>query len=273
MPSSVSERTANDIDLQEKPWESGLLGLPVYQLRFRPDGAASGLASIQDSLRRIDESFSDTRALLCARLPATDGARVRALEEAGFHLMECYLTLRHALDSLPSSLEEAGISPATPAELPALRRIAAESFQYSRFHMDPHIGREKAALTPSEWVENAVKGGDKTVLIVRAPKASPKAIVEEEIAGFVCIRIPSGSGVKKTGVLDLIAVHPDYQGQGLGLALTRACLETCRREGCDSVEVGTQAHNIPSIRLYETAGFRLSGAAYSYHKHTGTAAP
>jgi ribosomal protein S18 acetylase RimI-like enzyme len=270
MPSSVSERISpSDIDLQEKPWESGLLGLPVYQIHFRPDGAVAGLASIQDSLRRIDESFSDTRALLCARLPATDGVRVRALEEAGFHLMECYLTLRHALDALPSPWEEDGIGPATPAELPALRRIAAESFQYSRFHMDPRIGREKAALTRSEWVENAVKGGDKTVLTIRSQRVSTEKI---EIAGFVCIRIPSGSGAKKTGVLDLIAVHPDYQGRGLGLALTRACLEACRREGCQSVEVGTQAHNIPSIRLYETVGFRLSGAAYSYHKHTGIAA-
>ena len=70
-------------------------------------------------------------------------------------------------------------------------------------------------------------------------------------------------------VIDLIAVDAAYRGRGLARAMIGFASAKCNCAG--SVVVGTQVANIPSVRLYETLGFRLTAAQYVFHHH-GTAA-
>ena len=55
--------------------------------------------------------------------------------------------------------------------------------------------------------------------------------------------------------LVIIAVLPDYQGQGIGKKLLDEVLEFYRIEGCLSLTLTVNSKNSRAIRMYENAGF------------------
>lgn len=58
------------------------------------------------------------------------------------------------------------------------------------------------------------------------------------------------------GHIDRLAVHPDWQQQGLGKELTMFAVERMRRFGATTIGLSTQASNWKSQRLYARLGFR-----------------
>lgn len=249
------------LNLAAKPWESELLGKNILALAWnapcdsiaedQEDIWTQKLVWVQKELERFKP------CLYIARIPALNYQASRALENAGFHLVECYLELDHSLDQVPSVTGENLIRPFVKDEIAKLEDIAKESFQYSRFHMDPQIPPDQAKLTRSEWVKNACLGRADVVLV---------AEVETQPVGFV-IGMKKCLQEKMVGKLDLIAVHPDYRRRKLGYDLTVEFLNYCQEQKYSLVTVGTQAHNIPSLRMYEQTGFFMSQSFYTYHKH------
>ena len=61
---------------------------------------------------------------------------------------------------------------------------------------------------------------------------------------------------ERTGYVQRLAIHPDAQGEGLGLALLTDGLRWMRVRGARSAFVNTQADNVRALELYERAGFR-----------------
>ena len=60
------------------------------------------------------------------------------------------------------------------------------------------------------------------------------------------------------GHIDRLAVHPNWQGQGLGNDLTRFGVDRLMSHGAGTVGLSTQLDNGRSQRLYEKIGFRRS---------------
>jgi ribosomal-protein-alanine N-acetyltransferase len=56
-----------------------------------------------------------------------------------------------------------------------------------------------------------------------------------------------------------LAVRPEYQGRGIGMALVRQLVEDYNRRGGREISVNTQADNLASLRVYEQLGFRRNG--------------
>ena len=56
-----------------------------------------------------------------------------------------------------------------------------------------------------------------------------------------------------------ISVERSYWGQGIGRALTAACIECAHQAGFQQMELEVVADNLPAISLYESAGFREYG--------------
>jgi ribosomal protein S18 acetylase RimI-like enzyme len=123
--------------------------------------------------------------------------------------------------------------------------------------MYPHIKTAQANTTRAEWVENSCRGRSEEVLV---------AEVDERPVGFV-ICMEGTAEIGTLGKLDLIAVHPEYRKRRLAYDLTAEFLDFCCQHKYALSRVGTQAHNIPSLRLYERTGFLMSRCYYSYHKH------
>ncbi|WP_461029754.1 GNAT family N-acetyltransferase [Streptomyces sparsus] len=56
-----------------------------------------------------------------------------------------------------------------------------------------------------------------------------------------------------------LAVDEWARGRGVGRALLRAALDTCRRQGVRRLTLRVLAHNTPARRLYAAEGFAVEG--------------
>lgn len=80
------------------------------------------------------------------------------------------------------------------------------------------------------------------------------AEVDGEVVGFLSYSLNQDG---KHGEIDLLAVHPDYQNDGIGTALNLAALDAMRSAGMRLAEVATGGDDshAPARRAYEKAGF------------------
>ena len=80
------------------------------------------------------------------------------------------------------------------------------------------------------------------------------AVREGEVVAFCAVSLDRDTGI---GEIDLNAVHPDHQGEGIGTAMYALALNRMRAAGMRVATVGTggdQSHT-PARRAYEKAGF------------------
>ena len=73
----------------------------------------------------------------------------------------------------------------------------------------------------------------------------------------------------RTVELTYIGVAADQRGRGLGNLLLHAFIEASRSYGYDSVALSVEKENLPAIRLYERAGFKIvnSFSEGRYQRH------
>ena len=97
-----------------------------------------------------------------------------------------------------------------------------------------------------EVVERVCKDNEKTLVWV----AESDGIV----TGFIAY---TSNSEEKTGEVELLAVHPDYQNRGIGTALNQFALEKMKASGMKIVMVGTGGDpgHAPARRSYEKAGY------------------
>ena len=69
------------------------------------------------------------------------------------------------------------------------------------------------------------------------------------------------------GYVDNIAVFPQFRGQGIGEALTRALVEYMRCASLEFLTLEVRAGNLPAISLYEKLGFRQEGRRKNFYRH------
>ncbi len=75
---------------------------------------------------------------------------------------------------------------------------------------------------------------------------------DSQVAAFAIVGV-SGT----VSYLQRVAVHPHYQGQGLGRSMVRAALDWGHKHGAASMLLNTQPDNDPASQLYKSEGFAL----------------
>lgn len=80
------------------------------------------------------------------------------------------------------------------------------------------------------------------------------ADVDGNVAGFICLETNAET---KVGEIQLLAVHPDDQNEGIGTELNLFALQKFKESGLKLAVVGTggDAGHAPARRAYEKAGF------------------
>lgn len=140
---------------------------------------------------------------------------------------------------------------ATKKDINQISEIAKKSFKYDRFHKDPNIKDSTANEFYRIWGMNLLKRNKKVIVVKNR---------HGKILGFLGF-YEEGKDAK----IDLIAVHPDYVGKGIGEKLVDSFLTYC----IDKYEfalTGTQSTNIPAVKLYEKCGFRLIKSEVTMHR-------
>lgn len=226
--------------------EDGFLGLclghPVIRLRSA-DAARQAIAHAAKYPRWMVET----------KVPAGDVAKVRELEDLGFRLVDTNVQLTRAARAAAAP-RDARCRMATPADEAGVRRVAATSFTYTRFHLDPRIPDAAANRVKEEWAANFFHGRRGEWMVV--------AEDAQGVTGFLqLLRAADG-----TVIIDLIAVGERGRNQGLGRAMIELAASECLGRPA-ALLVGTQVANIASLALYDSLGFRLSQASYVLHLH------
>ena len=63
--------------------------------------------------------------------------------------------------------------------------------------------------------------------------------------------------IARRGIILRVAVHPDYQGQGIATQLLRASFTALKKKDLDEVELDVDLVKNGAIRLYEKLGFTV----------------
>jgi ribosomal protein S18 acetylase RimI-like enzyme len=242
-------------------WLSEIFEYPVFKID------AGGLADPpSDDTRELRELVSDhqraqDKAFYYAKVDTKQVDVARALSSAGLYVVDVNVTF--SIEAPSSSQNRAVDLPQDvvvheiqPAEEKATLDIAGSCFRYSRFHLDPLVSTQIANRIKRDWIFNYIKGKRGDRLFV--------ALTDGRPAGFLAAIATGGDG-ERAYVIDLVGVGSGFQRRGIGQALTSFFISYYRNS--PRLEVGTQAANIPSMRLYEKCGFGISKTQYVMHGH------
>jgi ribosomal protein S18 acetylase RimI-like enzyme len=255
--------------IQRDPWLSEQLGHDAFRVAVEPRVERVGgetTTGADPDLHFLASCFPARAAqaqpaFYYAKVPTHQVETVAALNTLGFRVVDVSITLSCAPQVITHPVCHTGlvVREATAPDGEVLLSIAASCFRYSRFHLDPAIPPERANAIKRAWV--------RSYLTRQRGERLLAAFVHERPVGFLAVLETKVKG-KNARIIDLVGVDHTQQGRGVGKALVGAFLVECTKRETLAV-VGTQAANLPSLRLYESMGFRVCETTYVLHAHVG----
>jgi dTDP-4-amino-4,6-dideoxy-D-galactose acyltransferase len=176
----------------------------------------------------------------------------RVLEDRAFVHVDDRITF--ALDPVsPVAAPPTDTRAVLPADVGALREIAASAHRDSRFYNDGHFDRARCDELYRLWIDKSCSGwADHVVVAERDGMA----------IGYLTVHLRD----PEEAAIGLVGVHPSFRRQGVGGHLLRSALAWIDRQSVKRVSVVTQGRNVASQGLYRNAGFRLTSHALWYHR-------
>ena len=200
--------------------------------------------------------FSDgPDGFVYAKVDCADTGSIKLLEDVGFHLIDTNTQFARPkaepwpVVELPAAY---GLRFAEPGDAAAVEKVAANSFTFTRFHLDRLVSDQMANDVKRQWAGNFFKGKRGDWMVVPTFRG--------EAVGFLQL-LSKGDTI----IIDLIAVNKAHRGKGLATAMIEFAARQCGK--WNRMLVGTQVANIPSIRAYEKLHFRMCGSSYVFHYH------
>jgi dTDP-4-amino-4,6-dideoxy-D-galactose acyltransferase len=238
-------------------WDTSFFGRRIASIA----GAGIDAASLGEALTDAREQGVEC---LYALSPVDDMEAVRALSTAGGRLVDVRMTFERSLEAgqpvpdLRSARESRSardtlvLRPSKPADVPALRALAAKSHGSSRFYADGRFPDQRCDELFATWIEKSCSGWADLVLV---------ADVDGEPRGYVTGHVRESNRAE----IGLVAVDPQAQGHGAGSRLVEAAVDAFRARGVTQVTVVTQGRNLPAQRLYQSRGFRTQRLQVWHH--------
>ena len=227
-------------------WDSAFFGFPIAQAQ----------AATPDDVASIDE-WAEQESVRCLYLLVSmnELCAIQAAEQRGFFLTAVRPTCRSVapFDLSESKSAPVAIHTARLSDLPALKKIASQAHNETRFYKDPHFSREACDRLYETWVERSCEGWAAQVLVAEGDRT---------VSGYITLHRPAAD----RGTIGLFAVARDARGTGVGRRLITAAMRWFDGEGVSDVSVATQAHNVAALRAYQRGGFMVSAVDVWLHK-------
>jgi hypothetical protein len=154
------------------PWDSELFDCSIARL----DGAHRDRAGLEPALAAC---IAERVACAYCLVPAVDLEAIRAVEDAGFRLVDQRITLaRHGAIS-PTAGEDLThevaktTREASAEDVPALQALAAVSHTDTRFFAHPRFARERCAELYRLWIKKSCLEGYADVVLTEGPTGDP----------------------------------------------------------------------------------------------------
>jgi GNAT superfamily N-acetyltransferase len=129
---------------------------------------------------------------------------------------------------------------ASVREIPVLNGVFSEAFT-ERYRKDGMVGVRVPHLNPAVW-KFAITDAEDGAMIWRNAR--------DGIAAFNMVH---RSGVE--GWMGPLAVHPDYQGQGIGKIIVNSGIEWLKRRGAKVIGLETMPRTMDNVGFYSSLGF------------------
>lgn len=231
-------------------WDTAFFGVRIGRLtRQRMD--APYLAEVL--------AWAQTEQIACLYFLADpdDPPTVRLAEDAGFRFMDIRSTLEIARlnpPALPMLSEGVHLRMGQASDFEPLRYVARDSYTQTRFFSDPRFSHAQCADLYETWLRRS--------LLEQWADGVVVAEVDGVPMGYVTGHLDAQHQRARIG---LVGVHEATRGRSVGAAMLAKTLQWFHEAGMTSVEVTTQARNIPAQRLYQRAGFIAQSVGLWYH--------
>ncbi len=133
-----------------------------------------------------------------------------------------------------------------------LLHLALVSGKYSRFKLDDSLPSGSYERLYSRWIEQSVNHMIATEVFCYMVNDMPR--------GLVTLDRNNGNGT-----IGLVAIHEDFQYQGIGSAMTQHVIRYAQEWHCLKLSVATQHNNNPACRLYKKNGFEVESVTDVWH--------
>lgn len=201
------------------------------------------------------EATRGERAMVFAKVPTSHVSAVDALVKAGFVPVDVSIGFIHSGADVGAA-PQLEVTTALASDADEVAALAERCFTFSRFHLDPRVGKDRADAIKREWARNACLGRSAVTYVVR---------IAGRIVGFLAV-IAKSTSDGTYAIIDLIGVDAEARGKGCGRAMSSRFARDWRGKA-QWLTVGTQAANIPAMQLYESMGYRVSETAFVLHAH------
>lgn len=90
------------------------------------------------------------------------------------------------------------------------------------------------------------------------------ALVESSVAGTYELLIMDNLAKRgrKAGIVEAVAVHPYYQGRGVGRAMMQHAMDQCRAAGCYKLTLSSNLVREDAHKFYDALGFERHGYSF-----------
>ncbi len=228
-------------------WDSEFWGFPVGRFNCSHLTSNTRLAVLEWC------AANQIRCLYFAAEGA-DAETLRQAHAAGFQFVDVRVDLELAGSHLPV---KCGTHPevrrVVREEVQHIQKIARQAHRDTRFFKDFNFDRLMCEELYARWIHRDFELGN---VLGYFPNN------REDAGGYITLAVES-PGCARIG---LIAVEKTLRGQGAGIQLLDAALRTAAEMGAAIIRVATQGTNVPALKLYERAGFRVCNVKIWFHK-------
>ncbi|HOF66392.1 MAG TPA: GNAT family N-acetyltransferase [Candidatus Fermentibacter daniensis] len=226
------------------PWDSEFFSMRIARYN------RSGMDSIQR--RRVRDWCAGNRIdCLYFLADPSDRRTVMNTETLGMRFVGARADLVLECPAMTAGARRS-VEHSSPEDREVLLDMASTGHTNTRFWLDIGFPRRKVAGLYRLWMCRALEDRDTLVLVRRLPGVG--------VVGYGSFEIRDG-----TGRIDLLGVREGYRGHGIGREIVGAGVEWLGSSGADFVTVATQGDGGGSIRLYESAGFRMNRISAWFH--------
>ncbi len=237
----------------EDTWLTDKLHREVYRFTLDDASVEKDGHHIQHINEFIHRNFPNKPMFIYTKVAPTATKSIKWLGKMGFNLIDTNVIFTKLTSPNSHLIGHSQVRFATSEDEHQTVEVARHNFIFSRFHLDPAFTKNEANMVKAEWVRNYFCGKRGQQMVVAA--------IDNQIVGFNQILY----GANQTLIIDLIAVDNSQRRKAIASDMIAYAEIHC--PNFTTICVGTQLANIPSIRLYEKMGFRMSDANYVFHYH------
>jgi dTDP-4-amino-4,6-dideoxy-D-galactose acyltransferase len=243
-------------------WDSSFFSCPMYRLDFADwdESIVDPVAAVAQDLSELMSELSSLhgRYYLFSEIPSEDPVMLQAMGHMGARLIETRITYFHDEVQHFAWPERFSVRKATEADLPELRKVAAEARnRFDRYHADPFFSGTLADQYMSTFIEESVKGFADMVLVPMDTQSPPGAFFTARLKPAAAC--PPGLDL---GQIVLVAVAKERRGWHLRLMAEMS--HFFRESGVQVAYMATQSTNRAVIRNCEKLGYRYGRSTHVF---------